>query len=1543
MPKRLHIIAALVALSHTLYAQEDLVDLFTGDFRYTIPVMYIPSIDGPGVPINVEYKSGIAVHQRASWVGLGWGLDVGEIRRDVKGAPDDWTAISKTSNVYDKSGSSWNHNTTESSTRELYGPLYFKNFGTRTTNKEMDVYTSTSSGEAFSYPDFDNYSVSVPGVVGVFQPMILDIGSMVRKDDQSGNNTLKFDAAGAAPGQNLERPMTLFGDNYNVAPTDLGAQNRCKAFASHKPVAFRYMNEYGSIKPSSESGNTYQTGATLEEVTINATQKYYNPIGSRHIVYYTKQDYINGVDGLIKYSGFNPNAAHVSATDIVAFKITNESGFTYHFALPVYMKDEKDISIEMDYFTIGNAKRIRVTNTSKFIVSWKLTAVTGPDFTDSGTTANAIDSGDKGYWVRYTYGQWATDLKWQTPYYDGNRHFGEDADAIQQYRESYPHAKGSTNSYWGEYQDQSNISKGTAEVFYLDKIETSTHTAFFVKDIRYDEHSKKQTTTEKPIPGLLLKRIILLNNADASVFTSTTALATTGTNLFTIPTASTGMIHESKYQANKANIDAKTVSAVEFTYDHSLCKNYAGNINNNLTVTSTTFSFVNTADNFTFEAYPSAPAAGPANSGKLTLLSVVPYGIAAATNQTPPYAFQYSALNPDFHPFKRDFWGYYLKDWSTTRPAEYQSDGSISDIAAWHLTKIATPMGGVVEVEYESDKYTKISGYDRRITRIFGGKFSYQTGNPVGPEKFLLDDSGLYDLLNSTNGVGRISLGYPCQCVWSQSYYFPPTQSWGNFIESVNTTLKKKVFNSKDDVTFALVNNKTQITPLTGFQFGLGAFCGEGPSPISGPPSGVSTSNEDINKAIATIDLNYAYGGGLRVKNIYFRETDANGAALAYQREYLYYNGVASQEPGRFTPPAFSRRPTMRDLYDRHTIPPAVGYSRIEVKEKGANGQYTDHYSEFTFNNYDDWRYGSPGLAIGVFDETYMDPYTNWDVYFNCLNLHPSDPASCDGLQPFDYTFQINCLDQTGRATAMDRSRRFVGKMVASKTYDKNGRLLSSSEMEYKKVATSTTAFHQKTHQMIPVSYDRDFLYYGNAAYQNNLTLRGFGPFTSPNATGHSTLLNSSVYFRKTIETDILERTISAKNDVRTVTTFLDFDPLTGIARKTESKDPSTGELLEKEMEFAFNNPTYAVFGPKAKYNSGYKNLLTYVSLEKLKKGGVLVGGTRREFANIRKVRAWNSGTSTFTSTDQTIPWTVSKTFVFDGDQNPVDWKEDMEYTLFNSKGNILEQKAYVNATTSRYSMTKLGYNNRFVITEATDSKYTESTYSGAEDTGEASNYFSGEVKTSISSAVVNTNLTYVHTGKQSLQLNPGGQGFEYKIPCTELNKDRTYLGRVWAYRSGNTTLRLYYEFRHNSTNAVGASGNVTISTTDGANGAGYVTVGNNWALLTARIAVNSGMGDVYTNFGNYTLTVRCDNFGAQVGYVDDFRFHPISSTMTNYVFNTFTGLPEFMLDGNGFYTRYEYDGLGRVYRQFVETPAGERQVTEVNRNFYRFSTANPF
>lgn len=85
-------IPAHAQLSPTLPADTkitEIVDLFTGDVNYSIPIVNIPAASG-SYPINLSYASGNYHNTESGWVGMGWTLSMPSVTREVKGVPDEF-------------------------------------------------------------------------------------------------------------------------------------------------------------------------------------------------------------------------------------------------------------------------------------------------------------------------------------------------------------------------------------------------------------------------------------------------------------------------------------------------------------------------------------------------------------------------------------------------------------------------------------------------------------------------------------------------------------------------------------------------------------------------------------------------------------------------------------------------------------------------------------------------------------------------------------------------------------------------------------------------------------------------------------------------------------------------------------------------------------------------------------------------------------------------------------------------------------------------------------------------------------------------------------------------------------------------------------------------------------------------------------------------------------------------------------------------------------------------------------------------------------
>jgi len=136
-----------------------MVDLFTGDFTYNIPLFELPGPNG-GYPFNIAYHSGIGMDQEASWVGLGWNLNPGAIVRTKRGLPDDFHGDNDkiTRTVHMKPSHTVSAGV--GGTLELFGASSDQTF-----TADLRVYYNNYKGVGYSLNP--SFGVGVPGAEGL--------------------------------------------------------------------------------------------------------------------------------------------------------------------------------------------------------------------------------------------------------------------------------------------------------------------------------------------------------------------------------------------------------------------------------------------------------------------------------------------------------------------------------------------------------------------------------------------------------------------------------------------------------------------------------------------------------------------------------------------------------------------------------------------------------------------------------------------------------------------------------------------------------------------------------------------------------------------------------------------------------------------------------------------------------------------------------------------------------------------------------------------------------------------------------------------------------------------------------------------------------------------------------------------------------------------------------------------------------------------------------------------------------------------------------
>jgi hypothetical protein len=91
-------------------ATTNMVNEFTGDFTYNLPVLEVPGPNGSSYPLSLSYHSGVTPEEEASWVGYGWTLNPGAINRGTRGLPDDYNGTGEDGDkvtFYNKMPKNW--------------------------------------------------------------------------------------------------------------------------------------------------------------------------------------------------------------------------------------------------------------------------------------------------------------------------------------------------------------------------------------------------------------------------------------------------------------------------------------------------------------------------------------------------------------------------------------------------------------------------------------------------------------------------------------------------------------------------------------------------------------------------------------------------------------------------------------------------------------------------------------------------------------------------------------------------------------------------------------------------------------------------------------------------------------------------------------------------------------------------------------------------------------------------------------------------------------------------------------------------------------------------------------------------------------------------------------------------------------------------------------------------------------------------------------------------------------------------------------------
>ncbi len=351
------------------------------------------------------------------------------------------------------------------------------------------------------------------------------------------------------------------------------------------------------------------------------------------------------------------------------------------------------------------------------------------------------------------------------------------------------------------------------------------------------------------------------------------------------------------------------------------------------------------------------------------------------------------------------------------------------------------------------------------------------------------------------------------------------------------------------------------------------------------------------------------------------------------------------------------------------------------------------------------------------------------------------------------------------------------------------------------------------------------------------------------------------------------------------VTTYEDFDLTTGKATETKTSN-SKGVVLKSKNVPAYQK--YPAMGSKVDKPSN-KNMLaqeaaTYHFLYDNDNWEVLDAkmNTWRDWgSNVwrkHKTYRWNGETNADgfyldfnQENDDDFNW---ETTLGGNDQVNSDWEQLSEITQYNNFSFPLE----VMDINGNLAATKMGYKDSKTIAIC-NAGYGETFYSGAEDDDGQGN-FGGDVHKGTASPTSDS-----HTGNHALLINNGKNGFKVTVNHSEPQK--RYKISLWAKKDNYTNVRV-----------IVAGSKIEYNPAE-------IVMAGDWVQLNFYSDIPSG-----TNV--YVMSIN----GGVI--VDDFRVHPISASMTSYVYNQWDELSH-ILGPNNMATEYEYDEAGRLLRIYSE------------------------
>jgi len=1412
--------------------------------------------------------------------------------------------------------------------------------------KNIVDYPDPTIVQGGSFPEYDVYNVNAQGLVGNIRPFLFE---------------------GALFNQNLLNGTTPLVTYYSPLPNNYLAYYRfdndfSNRFMQHDSTGYTYPDPSLNLRfvvPPLDGSPVWGNN----DGNYGGSQNSANLAGSKHV----------DVGPLIHPR--NPLGYVRTGQFIEGFSITNESGVTYHFGLPAYSFNEENYQENLNPAS-GSAGN-RTTRATAYAYTWYLTTITGPDFVDRNGDGIA-DEGDWGYWVDFEYGKWSNHYNWRNP------------------------AQGYQRDEDNQFQ---NCSMGTKEIYYLNAIRTRTHIALFEKGIRNDAKGESPSIFNKNIvngisegyqntsgfdinssQNLKLAHIYLLNASDSSFVTEhsgpSSTYMPTGTRNYPCNDCELAQnILDSVDVATvgRSALEAKAIRVIDFNYDYSLCPGTMNSydINNpavqsgKLTLNSVNFRGKGGSSNFpallfgyelptanmktqtgvTVSPTQMSTTNGTFSQGDMIMSSVSPYtfyGVITAAPTLSGGIYTYplansrmgggqvtaniqTTKNPPFNKDAYDSWGLYKSDINMTNVATNEnlyrqtSVTSSNALDAWCLRTVTSQLGAQININYEADNYSGVV-IPTNYPFVFTG-LTTQSGTLSANNyyiNFTLNNNLGYNIDDffKNGGTGNIVL--------APQYLSSACNNSNTFTIPLKTTYTITAIDYVHGIISA-----TLATPIP-----------ETISYSSIPPWdgcflqgtwNLSGTNNIGNVSPTNTALTKVYGGGIRVKSI--STTDNSGVTYIASHNYNTPGSTITSGVTTYTPTVLDASAVGTNYLGGSTVDTSDfnNYRRVLYsKESNLYALARELPPPAVM-----YQYVTVTSQIQNPDEVANSPRAIEGSTLYQFEIPRSNMVWLDDITPRTGPISTSFGNMCSRNVALMKFTQSIGNLLRTVQYDALGNKLSETINHY---------LHENLVNLPPQQF---FPYYTTQLAQYNDQGYLQERFSEvKEVSNQQNSANNNVFggfFEKRtypcIQTG--QTVINYVNGTQTSSKNVAFDFYSGAVTEVVETDAYGNNLMTQTVP-AYTKSQFANMGVKS-YLDVYKNMLTQTAetykwkvdanntpLELVsatantwsdlmtiydQNGNTYVqnnaGGTTGDVWRMQSTYGWMPSNATVTTSDGLTPMA---SFVDFNWANPpasnANWKNTANVTRYDVFSKALESTDI----NGNYAATKMDYADNRITLSGGPAKYYEIAYSGAEDAAvnqTANMYVQAGNGTQTAAAA--------HTGTQSLLLGVSGQkGFVYTIPTANLTAGRTYQASVWVkpVSGSSSTVQMQYTV------------NGTVKSTSVASGSSTKTA-NGWYLV--NLIVNGS--DIVS--GNTLSVYAINNDAAVQAYVDDFRFQPINAVTTAYVYDPFSGELDYVLDNSNIYTKYSYDGAGRLIGVYKEKlGVGVFQTSGYQYNYATYSSA---